>query len=266
MDDYLKDFTLLEELGRGGQKTVYLAKNSEKPEVVIKIGAFDSMHSLERIRREVEFLKNDHSGYFPRVYDFKIDFMKNQFLIVEEFISKTTLRKKISGPSSIEDVRKVLLGLLNPLKTIWEQGIVHRDVKPENILITDDGLFVLIDLGIAKFNNSESLTALGTFQGPGSYQYSSPEQLLNHQGQIGPRSDMFSLAIVMLELYYGVHPFDPGKAGGMSITENILNGNYYISNELKNHPMIKYFKKSLSVEQYKRYNNSDKIIEDLQYA
>lgn len=263
MDDYLKDYTILTELGRGGQKIAHLVENSAKEQFVIKTGPFDSIHSLERIRREVEFFKKDQSGFFPKVYDFKVDFMKNQFLIVEQFISKTTLRQIMSKPLPILEIKGILLKLLSPLKSIWDQEIVHRDIKPENILIADDKL-VLIDLGIAKFKGSETLTALGAFQGPGSYAYSSPEQLLNARGLIGSRSDMFSLAIVALEMFYGFHPFDPSFAGGISITDNILNGRYFQSQQIKESSMFNYFKKSLSIEQYKRYNNADKIIEVIQ--
>jgi len=108
------------------------------------------------------------------------------------------------------------------LSILWDRNIVHRDLKPRNIIIRPNKLPVIIDLGIARFLDLDSLTNTLNLMGPCTPIYAAPEQLSNRKQLINPRTDFFSLGIILLELLLGHHPFDPRVLkNGNSIVENI---------------------------------------------
>jgi len=157
---------------------------------------------------------------------------------------------------------KVIFNLLHflvkALSIIWDKNIVHRDLKPENIIIKPNGLPCIIDLGIARFLDLESLTKTISPIGPCTPIYAAPEQLLNNKNLIDTRTDFFCLGIITLELFLGVHPFDPNIVGNyFSIVENIMQNIYIIETSLvkRNEAIAELAEKTLQSQPYQRYRN-----------
>ena len=132
---------------------------------------------------------------------------------------------EVSDPLSI---LKLLQALVSGLDLLWRVRITHRDLKPDNILIRDDGSPVIIDLGIILAIEQTDLTYSFAPFSPCTPRYAAPEQLKNRRAEIDHRTDQFILGIDVMELIGGgVHPFDPSVLGcGNSIPENIINNKW----------------------------------------
>ena len=254
----LKRFSDVKLIFIGGQKKVYFANHPEYGSVVIKIGDFKNGTQLERIKREVEFLRSINSKYFPKNYEFKVEEKERKFFIVEEFIRSKKITELTNYYNSEKRIIELLYNLIEALKFLWNSNIVHRDLKPDNILINDNFDPVIIDLGIARFLEYESLTNTIALFGPCTPIYAAPEQLLNKKELINMRTDFFALGIIILEMHLGYHPFLPEKVrDGKSIPENIVNGLYV-------HPNVKkgtsdsfslLIERLLKVHPYQRFRN-----------
>src|SRR5258708_5420400 len=223
----LNECEIIRDLPSGGQKNVQLAKHPEIGLVVIKRGAIKSFTSLERIKREIELLSDLKSEFYPQQYHFNIDIKAKEFEIVEDYIEGSSLRDSIKSFAAVEQIFPLLHSLTKGLSIIWERNIVHRDLKPENIIIRKNGQPCIIDLGIARFLDLEALTKTIAPMGPCTPIYAAPEQLTNNKNIIDHRTDFFCLGIISLEMYLGVHPFDPVVLENhFSIVENILQNKF----------------------------------------
>ena len=214
-------------LKKGGQKMVYTGVHPSHGLVAIKIGMASSSNSLERINREVGVLRGINSKYYPKILDF-YQYPDNRFYIIEEFIESKQLNEVFSNYKTPNQIIDLVYEISKGLDVIWKKKIVHRDVKPENILITSSGEVKIIDLGIARLLEKESLTNsfIGT-PGPCTLTYAAPEQLWNLKKEINWRTDQFCLGIIMLQIMLkGNHPFDPKLVGGNNIYENIVKYNW----------------------------------------
>jgi serine/threonine-protein kinase len=255
---------VIKDLPKGGQKTVQLAEHPEVGLVVIKRGEIRSFTSLERIKREVELLSELKSEYYPQQYQFNIDVKKKEFEIVEDYIEGKVLREALGDYRSSKEIFKLLSSIAKGLSIIWNRNIVHRDLKPENIIIRPNGVPCIIDLGIARFIDLESLTKTISPIGPCTPIYAAPEQLTNSKALIDPRTDFFGLGIIALELYLGVHPFDPAVVGNhFSIVENILQNKYAVESisVTRDSSMVEFAAKTLQTQPYNRFRN-DTMLND----
>lgn len=112
-----------------------------------------------------------------------------------------------------KDIVAIGQDLLNSLEATYQQRIVHRDIKPDNIMFRENGKHaVLVDFGLVRDLNEESLTKTFFMRGPGTALYSAPEQLNNNKALIDWRTDQFALGITLCQALLGVHPFDAGSA------------------------------------------------------
>ncbi len=253
-------------LDQGGQKAAYRTKHPVYGQIVLKLGAVGSPAQLERIRREVAVLREINSPYYPKNFDFQV-VTNNRFYTIEEYIESETLSccfGKICNPLHVIClVRHLVLGL----NVLWEKRIVHRDVKPKNILVTVDGTPRIIDLGIARLLDMDSLTNTFALRGPCTPGYAAPEQLRNRKAQIDRRSDQFALGITMMQLLLeGKHPFDPVVVGtGDSIVNNILAGKWDKSIFSRDEfiPLRPVAEKLLGKEPFQRYKKVDDLLNDL---
>lgn len=248
----------------GGQKAVFLIKHPKYGQSVLKIGECTTPKSLERISREVNTLREIDSPYYPKNYEFEI-FDKNKFLIIEQYVDSKTLTDCMSNFFRPLQALSLLSELVNGLNILWDKQIVHRDIKPDNLLITTTGKVIIIDLGIARLLLLESVTESNLPSGPATPNYAAPEQLKNRKAMIDPRTDQFNLGIVTLQLLLkGKHPFDPRVVGeGSSIVENILAGRYHseIFDDKEYLPMKPLIVKLLGSEPFMRFRNIDTLIE-----
>ena len=193
-------------LGRGGMADVYLAVDMRRRVyVAIKVLREDFAEDLEfvnRFQREAEALAHLDHPYIVRFYSFEREGLVA--FIVMDYVKGKTLRRRIAeegGPLPIQEVTQILDNIGAALQYAHNEGYIHRDIKPGNIMIRDDGVAVLTDFGIARAAESSTLT-LGQIGTPA---YMSPEQILGHR--LDYRTDIYSLGVVLFEMVTGKRPF-----------------------------------------------------------
>jgi len=196
-------------LGRGGMSDVYLAVDQESGrEVAIKIVRSGDPELARRLAQEAMALEGfDHPG-LVRLLDTGVT--GDQAYLVMEFLDGSNLaeilRRGRLTPGTVAELGASVAGAL---AYVHERGVVHRDVKPANILVTRDGQARLGDFGIARLIDVSTLTLDGTTLGTAAYM--APEQLENHQ--VGPHADVWSLGLVLLECLTGIQVYrgSPGE-------------------------------------------------------
>ena len=200
-------YRIQRKLGAGGMADVYLAEDQELGRrVAIKI--LNSRHGnddqfIERFRREAKNAAALNHPNIVSIYD--RGEAEDTYYIAMEFLDGRTLKELIVGRGAapvnvaIEYARQIL----SALRFAHRHGIVHRDIKPHNVLVDGDGRVKVTDFGIARAGTSQ-MTETGSIVG--TAQYLSPEQARG--GEVDPRSDLYSLGVVLYELLTGKTPFD----------------------------------------------------------
>lgn len=196
----------------GGQKAVYDAVHIDHGKCVLKIVIRDG--NDPRILREIEIIKNNCFPNVPSIYDIgNVSFENSSYIyICEQRVTGIDLRDVLDTNSklTLSEVLKFLDKILNTVVKLEEQGIVHRDIKPDNILRDDAGTYWLIDFGIARDTRDASLTATSANFGPHTAGYAAPEQYRNLKRQVDSRADLFSIGVVAYEMLHGFNPFIKG--------------------------------------------------------
>jgi serine/threonine-protein kinase len=199
-------YELLKPIGRGATGTVYLARaaGSER-EVAVKVlhgGGGPETH--ERFTREVAIARRLIHRHMVRVIDAGED--DGAPFLVMEMLRGQSLRELLKQAATGIDVDTavdLVAQLCVGLHHAHEQGLVHRDVKPANVFLTDEGVVKILDFGVAKLTDS-TMTADGSLVG--TLAYMAPEQLTG-RGEIDGRADVFSAGIMLFELLTGRRPF-----------------------------------------------------------
>ncbi len=203
-------YSVQRELGAGGWATVYLATDQKhQREVALKVlrPEVASAIGLERFVREIEIsARLRHPNILPLFDSGEADGL---FYYVMPFVEGESLRDILNRETqlSIDDTLRIAQEVADALALAHSHGVVHRDVKPENILI-DAGHAVVADFGIARAIlevESDKLTGSGI--AVGTPEYMSPEQAAGG-GEIDPRSDIYSLGCVLYEMLVGEPPFE----------------------------------------------------------
>ncbi len=260
---YYNKLTIIRKIFDGGQKNVFLANDSSDTTIVYKLCKPKNDYQLERFKRELMFLHSQHKSCFPFVIDYHIDERTKEIEIIEEFIDDGSLTDRLNNIWTENDCVIFLKKILEPCIELWSKNIVHRDIKPDNIMFRKNGELVLIDLGIARFIDYSSITNTLNIMGPCTPIYAAPEQIINQKRFIDFRTDLFSIGIVVLQLFLGFHPFDPCKITNSKadIIQNILAG-VYASAKSKN-SCSEYFSiltnKLLKTRQYQRFSSVDEL-------
>jgi len=209
-------YRLIDRLGAGSMGTVWraedvsLGREVAVKEVVFPPGVSDREREVlrERTRREARMAAGlDHPNAVT-VYD--VAEGDDTTYIVMELVPARTLAEVVrgDGPLSPERTAEVGLGVLGALEAAHRRGIVHRDVKPSNVLLRTDGRVVLTDFGIARSIHDTSLTTTGALIG--SPAYMSPERA---RGEVpGPATDLWSLGATLFTAVEGRPPFDRGES------------------------------------------------------
>lgn len=214
----------LELIGSGGQKDVYKGNDIKYGEIVVKIIKLYSESTLNRALRELEIALRLGGKEFPELIKFEYFNIKDKsyLLVLEEYVNGQTLRefmnsKKINLAESIHIGKSLLLGLVK----VHEKKLVHRDIKPENIIIESERI-VLLDFGIARDLDKESLTADLALFGPMTIGYAAPEQIKNQKKLICNRTDLFSWGLIMYEMITGYNPFLKNTDNREEVLNNTL--------------------------------------------
>ena len=214
------------ELGRGGMATVFLAYDPQfKRDVAIKILPKEFLHDREfrsRFEREATTIATlEHPAIVP-VYDFGED--NGQPYLVMRYIGGGPLTKRIEhGPMPLDEVVQIIERIAPGLDYAHSRGVIHRDLKPDNILFDQQGLPYLVDFGIAKLaETSATLTGNAIVGTPA---YMSPEQGRGDP-DIDGRSDIYSLGVIVYEMLCGQLPYTANTPTGLimkHLTEPVPN-------------------------------------------
>ena len=202
-------YHIVDSLGQGGMATVFKAYDTTLERyVAVKVIRTDmdelgEGEFIKRFKREATALAQLDHPYILKVLDYgEQDGIP---YLVMPFVPGGTLKQKMGKPISYQEAASLLAPIARALEYAHKQKIIHRDVKPANILITEAGAPLLSDFGIAKMLSSSGSTQLtATGVGIGTPDYMAPEQWA---GQVEPRTDIYSLGIVFYEMVTGHRPF-----------------------------------------------------------
>jgi serine/threonine protein kinase len=198
-------------LGEGGQKVVYTASHNTDGDVVLKL--IKPGQDVERVRREVLAVQQVNSARVPRVLEVGVlaSPAGNFVWAREQRIMGESARQIVGrGAMSKDEVTRLGLHTLEALADAERARIVHRDVKPDNIVRKNDGSFWLLDFGIARHLDLASLTETVALAGLGTLGYAPPEQYRNNKLRIDMRADLFALGVTMIECLAGRNPYRDG--------------------------------------------------------
>lgn len=198
-------------LKTGGQKKVFNAIHDELGDVVYKV-ILNTGNSvdIERARREIRAVELLNSEYVPKIYDHNCNEENAAFLwILEQYIDGGTLREHLQGTTTF-DINS-LVNFLDIMLSIAvlseEKDLVHRDIKPGNIIFDLEGKFWLLDFGISRHLDLESITESNQHFGLFTFGYASSEQFRNIKKEIDIRADLFSIGVVATEMILGFNPY-----------------------------------------------------------
>ncbi|HWP44442.1 MAG TPA: protein kinase, partial [Blastocatellia bacterium] len=212
-------YEVLSIIGAGGMGQVYLAQDSRLGrKVALKVLPKEHTQDRDRVRRFEQEARAASALNHPNITTiFEIGRAQDTLYIAYEYVEGVTLRDEMKR-SRIEVEQALDIGgqIASALAAAHEAGIVHRDVKPENIMLRPDGYVKVLDFGIAKLTESyappadtqaQTAIALSTDTGIvlGTTRYMSPEQARGQK--IDARTDLFALGVVIYEMIAGVHPF-----------------------------------------------------------
>jgi len=202
-------YELLEKTGGGGMAVVYKAKcHLLKRYVAVKILRSDLVENEEFVERFQKESQSVASLSHPNIVNlFDVGVENDTHYIVMEFVDGKTLKDYIKekGRLSPEETVDIALQICAGLQHAHENNIVHRDIKPQNILISKEGIAKVADFGIARAVTSATITMAGSGV-IGSVHYFSPEQARG--GHVDKKTDIYSLGIVLYEMVTGVLPFE----------------------------------------------------------
>jgi serine/threonine-protein kinase len=201
-------YRIIEELGRGGMGVVYKAEDTKLGRAVaLKFLPHELTQDAQAKARFVQEARAASALDHPNICTIhEIDETdEGRSFIAMAYYSGETVRAKIArGPLALELAVEIAIGAARGLARAHATGIVHRDVKPANILVTEEGETKIVDFGLAKLATGTRLTKTGTTIGTVSYM--SPEQV--HGKEIDHRSDIWSLGVILYEMITGRSPFE----------------------------------------------------------
>ncbi|HEU5303784.1 MAG TPA: protein kinase, partial [Gemmatimonadales bacterium] len=254
------EYEIIEELGRGGMAMVYRAKDRQlEREVAVKVLpfslAFDT-EFVERFQREARTAAQLEHPNIISIYRVgrsgRVIYFVMKFLRGGSLSTVLGARKKLTPP----EIRRLLLEAGSALGYAAQRGIVHRDIKPDNIMFDEFGQSVLTDFGIAKAASGQKLTGTGT--SIGTPHYMSPEQA--RAQPIDGRSDIYSLGVVAYQCLTGTVPYDGEDSfsiGYKHITEPIPTPNLVTADERR---IFEVIKRMLMKDPFDRYQSCEELV------
>jgi len=217
----LRSYTMMEEIGRGGSGIVYRAQHQKTGhQVAIKLlheDLSEDSQEVERFYREArihENIRHPNILQFIGLYE-----SEHNLAIVMELLQGCSLQQYFQhhGVLSTGELFTVMNAMMKGLDVAHRQSITHRDIKPTNIFVCDDGNIKIMDFGLAKgTQSSDDITKTG-MNPVGSYYYMAPEQIMGQK--IDARTDLYALGITLFTLATGQLPFEAKVGGAFEIME-----------------------------------------------
>lgn len=229
-----------------GQRVVYFCRFRAPPprtnrpdwsgwgDVVLKVSHADDPSRIAYMQMEIGVLANLNSPQFPRLRFHQIysevpeteeKLPVKLFVTVEEMVPSRPLSACLDEFNTEEAVLDLLVKLVEAMAQIWlhHRQLVHRDLKPDNILVRSDKSICVIDLGILRETGSRGITDTGAVHGPLTPLFCSPEQAQNDKRAISFKSDFFSLGTMAYQLLAGFNPFvDSPQDSSQAILNNVV--------------------------------------------
>ena len=259
-------YEVLEKIGNGGMATVYKAKchvlNRYVAIKILKDEFTTDSDFIKKFNTEAQSAARLTHPNIVQIYDVCNE--DNLYYIVMELIQGKTLKEIITedGILSWKWSVNIAMQIASALETAHKNNIIHRDIKPHNIIITEDGIAKVTDFGIAKAVSNSTITAFGTTIG--SVHYFSPEHARG--GYTDAKSDLYSLGIVMYEMLTGKVPFDadtPVSVALKQVQEEPVDMNYNPNIPISVNRIIL---KAMQKDPNFRYQNATEMLKDLSLA
>ena len=267
----ISHYRIVAPIASGGMGEVYLAQDEQlQRNAALKILPSDLLESKDRLRRfqrEARVVSALNHPNILTIFEFGAE-EEIQFLAAE-FVKGETLRARLAnGPLTLNETLDIAIQMASALRAAHEAGVVHRDVKPENIMIREDGYVKVLDFGLAKLTDrpppglsSETLLSQpGLIMG--TVTYMSPEQTRAMPTDL--RSDLFSLGVVLFEMLSGRVPF-AGETTSDVIAEIIQSVPPAVStyNDAVPNEMDRIIAKCLEKDPGERYQTTADLLTDL---
>lgn len=254
-------------IGVGGMAEVYMAQDTKEDKVVaVKILKDEFANNHEFVKKFVNESKVLAGLSHPSIVEiFDVNFDGNPKFMVMEYIDGITLKEYMetnNGPLSWKDTVHFTIQILRALQHAHARGVVHRDIKPHNIMLFTDGTVKVMDFGISKIAREEVKSS--TEHTLGSVHYISPEQA---QGQLtDEKSDIYSLGCVLYEMLTGKKPFD-SDAGAVTVA--LMHSNDVAPSPRSINPNIpigleEIINKAMEKKPSNRYQSASEMIQALQ--
>lgn len=205
-------YKILKCIGSGGMGELYLAERENGERVAIKKPYMQNGEDeifIKRFQHEAIIGMGLENRGIVKIFDYSAD-PKEPFICMEYLEGETLAELLKRSKLTVEEAIHYTLEILKPLQYAHEMNVIHRDIKPTNIMICNNGQLKLMDFGIAKNSSLTALTATDTMLGTPNY--TAPEQI--DSKNIDARADLYSVGIIMYEMLTGVLPFmdeDPIK-------------------------------------------------------
>ncbi|MDO4912362.1 MAG: Stk1 family PASTA domain-containing Ser/Thr kinase [Lactobacillus sp.] len=258
-------YRILETLGEGGMANVYLAEDIIlKQKVAVKMLRLDlarDIHTVERFKREALATSELSHPNIVSVLDVNVE-TDGQPYMVMEYVSGPDLKTYIMthNPIPLTETIEIMDQILSAMSLAHRRGVIHRDLKPQNILMDNRGKIKIADFGIAVALNQSSVTQTNSIIG--SVHYMSPEQ--TRGGMATKQSDIYSLGVILYELLTGQVPF----SGESAMAVALKHAQEKVPTIRKNHPEItqaleNVVLKAMSKNPANRYATIDEMRRDL---
>ncbi len=212
----ISHFYIIRQLGSGGMGVVYEAQDTRLPRSVaikfLKSSLSTDGGALKRFKREARLASSLNHPNICTIFD--VDEGDSESFIAMELLRGCSLKDRLLGQAlELDEIIDIATQAADGLAAAHDQGIIHRDIKPGNVFLTESGLVKLLDFGLAKHfptqdsdtQSTDNLTAPGAVAG--TLYYMAPEQLAQ-DASIDYRCDLFSFGVVLYEMVAGVRPFD----------------------------------------------------------
>jgi serine/threonine protein kinase len=261
---FVNKYQIIEELGRGGMGRVYRVLDKQlNEEIAIKLIKPDigsDKKTIERFRNELKIAHKIVQKNIGRMFDLNED--KGTYYITMEYVPGQDLKGLIrqSGQLAIGTTISIAKQICDGLVEAHKLGVVHRDLKPGNIMIDKEGTVRIMDFGIARSLEAKGITGAGVMIG--TPEYMSPEQVEGKE--VDQRSDIYSLGVILYEMvtgrvpFEGDTPFTIGMKHKGEIPKNPKELNSQISDDLNNVIL-----KCLEKDKEKRYQSAREVRSEL---